>query len=70
MPYKLRGMRPINVLSLFDGMGCAWIALRQTIPDWYKWGCSETQQYKMLGNGWCVDVIVHILSFMDKNRFN
>lgn len=42
----------------------------QTIPDWYRWGVSETQQYKMLGNGWCVDVIVHILSFMDKNRFN
>lgn len=36
----------------------------QTIPDWYKWDCSETQQYRMLGNGWTVDVIVHILSFM------
>lgn len=23
----------------------------QTIPDWYKWEVSETQQYKMLGNG-------------------
>lgn len=23
----------------------------QTVPDWYKWECSETQQYKMLGNG-------------------
>lgn len=37
----------------------------QTIPEWYKWGCSETQQYKMLGNGWTVDVIKHILSFME-----
>lgn len=35
----------------------------QTIPDWYKWGCSETQQYRMLGNGWTVEVIKHILSF-------
>lgn len=36
----------------------------QTIPDWYRWQCSETQQYKMLGNGWTVDVIAHIFSFL------
>lgn len=36
----------------------------QTIPDWYKWKCSNAQQYKMLGNGWTVDVIKHILSFL------
>lgn len=36
----------------------------QTVPDWYKWGCSNTQQYKMLGNGWTIDVIAHILSFL------
>lgn len=36
----------------------------QTIPEWYKWVCSDTQQYKMLGNGWTNDVIVHILSFL------
>lgn len=37
----------------------------QTIPDWYIWNCSATQQYRMLGNGWCVEVIKHILSFMN-----
>lgn len=26
--------------------------------------CSDTQQYKMLGNGWTVEVIKHILSFI------
>lgn len=36
----------------------------QTIPDWYKWNCSDTQQYRMLGNGWTVAVIYHILSFI------
>jgi DNA (cytosine-5)-methyltransferase 3A len=36
----------------------------QTIPDWYKWGCSETQQYKMLGNGWTIEVIKHILQYL------
>ena len=32
----------------------------QTVPCWYKWNCSDTQQYKMLGNGWTVEVIKHI----------
>lgn len=36
----------------------------QTIPDWYKMPCSASQNYKMLGNGWTVDVISHILSFV------
>ncbi len=35
----------------------------QTIPSWYLWICSDTQQYKMLGNGWTVNVIKHIFSF-------
>lgn len=34
----------------------------QTIPDWYKMPCSDTQNYKMLGNGWTIEVIKHILS--------
>lgn len=36
----------------------------QTIPDWYEWICSEQQTYKLLGNGWTVDVIRHILQFL------
>ena len=36
----------------------------QTIPKWYVWNCSETQQYKMLGNGWTVEMIKHIFSFI------
>ena len=38
----------------------------QTIPEWYTWQCSETQQYKMLGNGWTVEVIKHIFSYLNK----
>lgn len=34
----------------------------QTVPENYKWACSETQQYRMLGNGWTIGVIKHILS--------
>lgn len=33
----------------------------QTLPDNYTEGVSKTQRYKMLGNGWTVDVIAHIL---------
>jgi len=32
----------------------------QTVPDDYKINVSNTQAYKMLGNGWTVDVIAHI----------
>jgi site-specific DNA-cytosine methylase len=34
----------------------------QTVPDNYTNHVSNTQRYKMLGNGWTVDVICHILS--------
>lgn len=33
----------------------------QTLPDGYTDGVSNSQRYKMIGNGWTVDVIVHIL---------
>lgn len=33
----------------------------QTVPDWYEFPVNNSQAYKMLGNGWTVDVIVHIL---------
>ena len=36
----------------------------QTVPDTYIMPCSTTQSYKMLGNGWTVDVIAHILSYI------
>lgn len=46
--YKLRRLTPVECARL------------QTIPDWYKWIVSDTQIYKMLGNGWTVDIIKHI----------
>lgn len=51
--YRIRRITPTECARL------------QTIPEWYKWECSETQQYRMLGNGWTVEVIKHIFSFMD-----
>lgn len=36
----------------------------QTIPDWYKWVVSDTQIFRMCGNGWTVKVIEHILGHL------
>jgi site-specific DNA-cytosine methylase len=33
----------------------------QTLPDDYTEGVSTTQRFKMIGNGWTVDVIAHLL---------
>lgn len=38
----------------------------QTVPDNYTDVVSNAQRYKMLGNGWTVDVIVHILNYLKK----
>jgi len=37
----------------------------QTVPDNYTNHVSNTQRYKMLGNGWTVEVIKHIYKNMD-----
>lgn len=41
----------------------------QTVPYNYTEGVSNTQRYKMLGNGWTVDVISHIFKGI-KNEAN
>ena len=37
----------------------------QTVPETYVFPVSDTQAYKMLGNGWTVDVIAHIMSHFE-----
>jgi len=37
----------------------------QTVPDDYTNSVSNTQRYKMLGNGWTIEVIAHILKNME-----
>ena len=36
----------------------------QTLPDNYSEGVSNTQRYKAIWNGWTVDVIAHIFSYI------
>ena len=51
--YELRRLTPLECARL------------QTVPGWYEWVVSDTQIYRMCGNGWTVRVIEHIL----KNLF-
>lgn len=37
----------------------------QTVKDGYTVHVSDSQRYKMLGNGWTVDVIAYILGYID-----
>lgn len=37
----------------------------QTVPDKYEFPVSDSQAYKMLGNGWTCDVIAHIMSHFE-----
>lgn len=37
----------------------------QTVPETYAFPVSDSQAYKMLGNGWTVDVIAHIMSHFE-----
>jgi len=36
----------------------------QTVPDNYTNYVSNSQRYQMLGNGWTIEVIKHIFSFI------
>lgn len=38
----------------------------QTVKDGYTAFVSDSQRYKMLGNGWTIEVITHILSYLNK----
>jgi len=38
----------------------------QTLPDNYTEGLPKTRRFEVVGNGWTVDVIAHILSFIPK----
>jgi site-specific DNA-cytosine methylase len=49
--YRIRRLTPLECERL------------QTVPDNYTNYVSNTQRYKMLGNGWTIDVIAHILSY-------
>lgn len=40
----------------------------QTVPEWYEFPVSNTQAYKMLGNGFTINVIAHLIEATIKNK--
>lgn len=65
--YKLSGLGVLDYRTL--GKLCRRLTpveceRLQTVPDNYTESASRTQRYKMIGNGWTVDVIAHIFSYM------
>lgn len=42
----------------------------QTVPSWYSFQVSDQQAISLLGNGWTVDVIAHILKHIGGNNEN
>ncbi len=54
--YRIRRLTPLECARL------------QTIPEDYKWIISDTQRYKILGNGWTMKVISHIFSFITEPK--
>ena len=59
-PIKLRdGFYIIRKLTVRECMRL------QTVPEEYVFPASDSQAYKMLGNGWTVDVIAHIMSHFE-----
>ena len=47
---------------MIELLHCDCMEYMATVPDNYTDCVSNTQRYKMLGNGWTVDVIAHILN--------
>jgi len=53
-----------KITSNIRRLTCVECERLQTIPDNYTNHVSDSQRYKMLGNGWTVEVIVHIFNYM------
>lgn len=58
-------LRDRNCVRKFHPIECERL---QTVPEGYTEGVANTQRYKMLGNGWTVDVIAHILSHIPEEE--
>ena len=56
--YYIRKLTPIECERL------------QTLPDNYTEGIADSNRYKVIGNGWTVDVIAHIFSYLREETWN
>lgn len=63
--FVVNGRRYIAAIRRLTPQECARL---QTVPDDYQFITSDTQQYRCLGNGWTIEVIKHIFSFLPEER--
>ena len=68
---KAKNIMTSQSIGVFDGAGIRKLTpieceRLQSLPDNYTGGVSNTQRYKALGNAFNVEVITHILSFINK----
>jgi len=61
---------PLKSKNLDDKLTPVECEQLQTVPKNYTEGVSNTQRYKMLGNGWTVDVISHIFKGLQQGAAN
>lgn len=66
------GMCEANANEIMHADGNRWRKLTpeecerlQTVPEGYTSCVPDRERYKMLGNGWTVDVVAHILRYME-----
>ena len=61
---EINGVKYISFIRRLTPTECDRL---QGVPEWYNWGgCSESQHYKMDGNGWQNDTIKHCWSYLPK----
>ena len=59
---------PLRSKNLKDKLSPLDCERLQTVPDNYTNHVSNTQRYKMLGNGWTIETIAHILKNMETKQ--
>lgn len=64
---EVNGVKYVAAIRRLTPGECAEL---QTMPHDYEFVTSETQQYKGLGNGWNIETIKHIFSFIPKDKLN
>lgn len=59
---------PLKSMNLWDKLTPNEVEELQGVPKDYTAGVSKAQRYKMLGNGWTIDVVSHIFKGILVNR--
>jgi len=58
---------PLHSMDKLDKLTPEECELLQSIPEGYTNGVSNSQRYKMIGNGWTIDVLTHIFKGIDND---